>query len=135
MSMHEALALLAQHHGIPSLALDEDGVAAFVTEDGKHVELRGSPDGSTLDLAMAIGSLRSGLMRALMLDLLQANTAFLGLCSPCFALSGDAREVLLTVSIPVDAFGPQAALQTFLVFRDSVAMASRGFSEEDIQMR
>ena len=134
MSLNEALALLAQHHGLPPLTLDEQGNAAFVTGDGKHVELHGSPDGLTLDLAMAIGSLRAGPVRALLVELLRANTAFLGLCSPCFALAGDERELLLTVSIPVESLGAQNTLRAFLAVRDSVPIASQGFSEEDLQM-
>jgi hypothetical protein len=134
MSMHEALAILARNNRLPGLALDEGGGAAFVSEDGTHIELRGSRDGVTLDIAMSVGLVRAGNARSLMEDVLRANATFLGIASPCFALSGEARELLLTVSICVGEMNPEAAWQAFAAFREAVSVAKEAFSGDELLM-
>jgi hypothetical protein len=134
MSLSDALAALGQSQGAPRLALDESGHAAFVTGVGQHVELQAPDGGSSLSLLTAVGVLRPGDNRQLLLELLRANATFIGLFSPCFALSPSTREVLLTLSVPVSQCPADAAPMALVELLECAGRAKKAFSSIELQM-
>jgi hypothetical protein len=101
MNANEIVAELGRRLGIGDISQDVEGRLALDTEEGLHIELQAAIDDPRVDFIAAIGTPRENNPKELMLDLLTANTTASGVCSPFFAFSRATREVVLSISFPV----------------------------------